>query len=42
MNYSLKQTEVEGFMPEGLIVKPEEYDSYLVAKNYFDLKEYDR
>ncbi|KAK9510715.1 hypothetical protein O3M35_005449 [Rhynocoris fuscipes] len=42
MNFCLKQTEVKGYVPDAPVVPPEEYDSYLVAKNYFDLKEYDR
>ncbi|KAL1124396.1 hypothetical protein AAG570_001025 [Ranatra chinensis] len=41
LNQSLK-IKIANYIPKEPIVDSEEYDTYLLAKSYFDLKEYDR
>ena len=42
MNHCLTHIKTDNFIPREPVVDLEEYDRYLLAKSYFDLKEYDR
>ncbi|XP_014247911.1 cell division cycle protein 23 homolog [Cimex lectularius] len=40
--HCLKNVKSDIYIPKEPVVIPEEYDNYILAKSYFDLKEYDR